>query len=320
MLGHASFVLVAVSYAVDDYLMLRVIAVAGSTSMLFFTYFHPHGRVLWLPFQWNMLFIALNCYRIGKALVAEHNASQLSEEMIRLQKEFLPAVRLVDFDKLVGSGEVVEYRVGDEIVGQGESSPYVYMVIEGKLVSYRDHICTYKIERGDFLMENGIHVGLGLVGHVDSSAKVLAAGNQGDVVRVFRWDRTKLNRLLRHTPSLDASLQSVISLDIVRKLKKQRTMLTKKDVENPELWTEKRIEQNFSRYVNILKNVLTHRGHLQRVRKQLETYRLIHDIDDSLHLEALQQCGWTLKEYTLGYRRAAHVQKKPTTIKVADWK
>ena len=38
-LGHSSFLLVAISYAVDDFLMLRCIAVAGSTAMLFFTYY-----------------------------------------------------------------------------------------------------------------------------------------------------------------------------------------------------------------------------------------------------------------------------------------
>ena len=39
VLGHSSFLLVAISYAVDDFLMLRCIAVAGSTAMLFFTYY-----------------------------------------------------------------------------------------------------------------------------------------------------------------------------------------------------------------------------------------------------------------------------------------
>ena len=39
VLGHSSFLLVAISYAVDDFLMLRCIAVVGSSAMLFFTYF-----------------------------------------------------------------------------------------------------------------------------------------------------------------------------------------------------------------------------------------------------------------------------------------
>jgi hypothetical protein len=53
--GHASFFLVAASYAVDDFLQLRLIAIAGSSAMLVFTYFHPHGRVLWLPFKVGLL-------------------------------------------------------------------------------------------------------------------------------------------------------------------------------------------------------------------------------------------------------------------------
>ena len=43
--GHCSFVLVAISYAVDDFLQLRILAIAGSSAMLVFTYFHPHGRI-----------------------------------------------------------------------------------------------------------------------------------------------------------------------------------------------------------------------------------------------------------------------------------
>ena len=63
-LGHTSFVLVALSYSIDDVLWLRVTAVTGSTAMLAFTYFHPHGKVLWLPFRWNALFIVINTAQV----------------------------------------------------------------------------------------------------------------------------------------------------------------------------------------------------------------------------------------------------------------
>ena len=68
ILGHTSFALVALSYSTSNELALRSIAVTGSTSMLFFTYFHPHGKVLWLPFRWNCLFILINCTMIGKIM------------------------------------------------------------------------------------------------------------------------------------------------------------------------------------------------------------------------------------------------------------
>lgn len=296
----------ALSYAVDDFLMLRIIAVAGSTSMLLFTYFHPHGRVLWLPFKWNLLFIAINCYRIGKALTDEYLANQLSEEMIRLRNEHVSAVVMVDFAKLVQAGEIIEFQSGDKIVEQGEGHPYVYLLVDGRVDCFRDGICTYHVTRGDFVSENGIHAGLDLVGLVESSVTIMAfsGGDNKNKVRCLRWDRTELARLLRETPSLRTALQSVISLDIVRKLKKQRQLLTKKEVSDPALWTQKRNEQNFYRYLGILKNLLSHRGHLQRKRDQIDNYRLIHDIDDDMHLKALQKCGWTLEEYNLGYQKA----------------
>ena len=80
--GHSSFILVAASYAVDDFISLRLIAIAGSSAMLVFTYFHPHGRVLWLPFKWNFLFILINGYFVFKNQVDKFLADQLSDLMI----------------------------------------------------------------------------------------------------------------------------------------------------------------------------------------------------------------------------------------------
>lgn len=116
--GHSSFILVAFSYAVDDHLHLRVIAVAGSAAMLVFAYFHPHGRVLWLPFKWNVLFIAINSYRIGKFYLAEWRANQLSKSLRKLQREHLYVVDLKDFAKLLRLGEEEVYEEGATVVEQ----------------------------------------------------------------------------------------------------------------------------------------------------------------------------------------------------------
>jgi hypothetical protein len=99
--------LVAASYAVDDFLHLRIIAVAGSTAMLFFTYFHPHGRVLWLPFKWNVLFIMINSYRIGKVYMDRFMAQQLDEDLLRVREDHFSVVDPIDFARLVRSGRVV---------------------------------------------------------------------------------------------------------------------------------------------------------------------------------------------------------------------
>ena len=79
ILGHSSFILVAASYATDDFITLRSIAVIGSTAMLAFTYFHPHGQVLWLPFKWNVLFIAINSYRLGLIMYQQYLTDMMPE-------------------------------------------------------------------------------------------------------------------------------------------------------------------------------------------------------------------------------------------------
>ena len=116
--GHSSFILVAISYATDDFLQLRLLAVLGSTSMLFFTYFHPHGRVLWLPLKWNMLFIAINSYRIGRVLLDRYLANEISPELKKFREDHLYVVDLVDFYKLIKIAKEEVYEEGELVLHQ----------------------------------------------------------------------------------------------------------------------------------------------------------------------------------------------------------
>jgi len=106
-------VLVAASYATDDFLYLRIMAVAGSSAMLVFTYFHPHGRVLWLPFKWNALFIGINAYRIGKSLYYKHKGMNLGEEMTKIKKAYFDVMDITDFAKLVEIAKEETFEKGD---------------------------------------------------------------------------------------------------------------------------------------------------------------------------------------------------------------
>jgi hypothetical protein len=159
LLGHASFFLVATSYAVDDFLLLRIIAVAGSTSMLFFAYFHPHGRVLWLPFQWNCLFIAINSYRVGRIFLDRYQADFLSPELLELRREQFYLMDTVDFSRLVRLGTLSDLEQGQVMVSQGEHNRYVRLVIGGTLRVLRDGAFTYELVRANFISESGLHAG-----------------------------------------------------------------------------------------------------------------------------------------------------------------
>jgi CRP-like cAMP-binding protein len=296
--GHASFILVAVSYAVDDFLMLRIIAVAGSTAILFFTYFHPHGRVLWLPLKWNVLFIMLNSYRIGRVCVEQYFSGQLPREILEIRNKSYYLMNPRDFAKLARLGTIKDYNPGDEVVKQHELNSNVFLILSGEMGVYHNEGLTYTLEKSNFVAENGLHVGLHLTGNIESCCTVAAE----TPVRVLVWDRTELANLMRRNSGVRRSLQAALSWDIVRKLKQQRHLLASGRItEDTEVWNERRNSQTEMRYHSLLLNILSS-PYCSELRKELNKYRMIHHIDDHAHEKTLKDCGWTLSEFEAGHK------------------
>lgn len=297
--GHASFILVAVSYAMDDFLYLRVVAIVGSTAMLVFTYFHPHGRVLWLPFRWNCVFVALNSWRVAIEFLEHYRASTMSEELEAIYAHHFYVLEKTNFARLVRLGTLETYREGDIVLHQDEDNRCVRLVVSGDLAVDRDDQITYFLHEGQFLSEMGLHAGLGLRGSVASCCNVKAATSE---VQLLRWDRTELMHLLDLHKPIERALKSVLSWDIVSKLKSQRVLLASGHIEDAELWTRKRREQSLARYKAILKNMLSHPDYLNARKDKLTKYREIHQVSDQDHANALQDIGWTLAEFEAGVK------------------
>lgn len=298
--GHLSFFLVAVSYAVDDFLHLRLIAIAGSSAMLVFTYFHPHGRVLWLPFRWNCIFVALNSWRVAKVAWDHYWTSQLPSNINALYEDhFGDTMEKTDFARLFRLGTVETLTAGETVVSQGSESRYVRLVVSGDLEVDRDGQTTYWLREGQFMSEMGLHAGLGLRGSVTSCCSVKA---QKDVCVLIRWDRTELMHLLDLHKSMYRSLRAFVSWDIVSKLKSQRVLLASGKIDDPERWTKKRREQSLARYSAILRNMLAHPKYLNQRKDKLARYREIHQVGESDHEAALRSIGWTVEEFEAGYK------------------
>ena len=310
--GHSSFILVAASYATQDFLQLRIMAVLGSSCMLFFTYFHPHGRVLWLPLKWNVLFIAINSYRIGKVFFERYRAQELSDELKDFREEHLGVIDEVDYYNLMKIAQEEVFEEGDLVVQQGGTNAYIRIVLEGELEVLRDGTLTYVLEKGNFVSEAGLHAGLMLKNSIESCGAIVVgppfdptgknnvASAKKNRVRCLRWNRGELTELLKSNKLNPNALKAVLSWDIVRKLKTQRHMLVEGRVKDPTVWTKKREEQGASRYASILHNMLQHPEDFDHLCEKLTNYRLIHHIDDRSHARALKECGWTEEEFRLG--------------------
>lgn len=289
---------------------LRIMAVAGSMSMLVFNYFHPHGRVLWLPFKWNVVLIVVNAYRIGVTMYYKNMGNSLSEEMKEIKRDIMDVMDMFDFAKLVNIATEETFEDGDICVKQGVANEYVRLVIEGEMDCYRDGIKTYSLEKGNFISEAGLHAGLLLDGSIKSCCTIVANG-KSKKVRCLRWNRSELVDLLKSESGIKRSLKAVLSWDIVRKLKLQRETITKHEVEDAELWTKKRTEQSEARYAAIVHGLLTSQKpsdspeEMKKRTQELDHYRTIHHIDDEHHQIALTKIGWTLEEYEAGTKAEA---------------
>ena len=295
--GHSSFILVAISYAEDDFLHLRLLAIAGSAVMLVFAYFHPHGRVLWLPFKWNVLFIAINSYRVAKVYMDRFFAEQLSPLMLDMHDHHFYVMDKVDFARLMRLGTEETYKTNDVIVQQDQDNRYVRLILKGEMRVERDGVITYMMHEGNFISESGLHAGILLRGNINSCCSVVA--NSDDVVTI-RWDRAELMQLLEIDKNIRNSLKAVMSWDIVSKLKSQRLLLAHGKIENAHEWSRIRREQTVHRYKAILGNILSHPQYVNERKDELTKYRDIHHIDDDLHEQILNDLGWTLEEFDNG--------------------
>jgi len=267
-------------------------------------------------------------------------AGMLSEDLGEFRKEFLGVLDVVEYYKLVRIAREEVFEEGDLVLLQGGAISEIRIVLEGELQVLRDGTPTYVLEKGNFVSESGLHSGLMLRGSIESCCSIVVApsfdpnaidkqqqqqhqqhGTTNDTaqstaprkknrVRCLRWNRDELIDLLETDKGIATALKAALSWDIVRKLKRQRHMLTEGRVKNPTAWTKKREEQGSARYAAILQNTLMQQETEERkdVSEMLTKYRMIHHIEDADHERALARCGWTDEEFREGKKRRVEVE------------
>ena len=76
--GHASFLLLAVSYLEKDFLHLRLFAASGMSLSIIFQYYRE--KPLWIPIRWNVLFLAINASMVAALLMERAEADHMSPD------------------------------------------------------------------------------------------------------------------------------------------------------------------------------------------------------------------------------------------------
>ena len=119
--GHLAFLLAGTAFLDPEILNLRVLSVAAGGATLVFTFFHPIGRPLWLPFGWNVIFMAINGGHIYQILSERQAAERLPPQALELWQSVFAVhgVSKTNFARLLEYGTWTTFREGMTLQEEG---------------------------------------------------------------------------------------------------------------------------------------------------------------------------------------------------------
>ena len=117
VVGHASFLLTALSFYVRDMMVLRALAIVAGLVGVGYNYWLPVGP-LWLVIFWLSVFVAINAVRII-GIVLDRRAIDFNEEESELHETVFQKFSPVVFMKLMRVGEWRMAEMGERLTAQG---------------------------------------------------------------------------------------------------------------------------------------------------------------------------------------------------------
>jgi len=282
--GHVAFLALALSFSFQDILSLRLCSLLSGISMAFFNYYHPHGKPLFLPFRWNLIFIFINAYMIVLILWNRWKSKRLDpfEEKMFEQNFAVTGMDLMDFRTLCLAGELTKAKKGDYLTKQGTRCLYVRVIISGHAAfTIDDNQPCSAAGPGNFVSELGLHAGIRFAHQVSTASTVVSS----DELVCYSWRRGALIDVLESNQRIAAAFQNAISGDLVRKLTS--------DMPECQLMGRRDFKM-------VLKMVVEQEKPSRHRVNMVDRYRKIHNISDKELAKTLQELGWTVKRFYAG--------------------
>lgn len=206
MVGHASFLLTALSFYVRDMVLLRVLAIASGIVGVAYNYFLPAGP-LWLVIFWLTVFVLINVTRIV-GLILERREVAFSEEEAELHETQFKNFSPVEFMKLLRIAEWCNAGKGEVLATEGESVGGLKLLFNGEVAIQKGEEEIGKAHDGAMIGEMSFLKG----GHANATVTATTP------CRYLYWSGDELRKMLQRNPSMDLAMRHVFSMDLLRKL------------------------------------------------------------------------------------------------------
>jgi len=213
--------LILVSFIVKQILLLRVFAVVASFSSIFYN-FHIAHDPLWIPIQWNLLFITVNSYHLIMFVLAKRKIKLSDMESFVYHKHF-SAITPVEFKRLLKCGHTRNYYKDQKLIEANSHLGAIFLIMEGEVnVSLHGKIIT-QLKKSEFIGEMSF-----LTGQKTRADIILST-----TCKIHYWDLEELNTFFRRNPSILASFHSAIGHQLISRLLKKDDMIFEKEEISP---------------------------------------------------------------------------------------
>lgn len=278
-IGFGRYVLLTVQWCMDDVLLLRCFGVACASSMAVFLFCQPVP--LMVPVRFNLLFIAINAYHIGKILMHRRDLKLDEVEQMLWDAGFSEFLTKVELRELLAQGK--RYSAEEGMVVAKAGMPVLQKVIalaKGGIVQMQGGKAIASIAPGDFwgefqLVERARNTGV--------KHKVTTVFSKNSIA--VEWDAAELNEYLSSKPALKNKLQELFAEGLNWKFDRLLCSCNTDAAERA--------------YVDILRGILCseHASIGETEMAFLNHVRQVNDIQHDCHLGALAELGYSEKEF-----------------------
>ena len=205
VLINTAYVLLLVSFSVKSILWLRALNVVAG--LLFVTSFVMQPAPLWDSIAWNLLFCAINVWRIWRTIVERRPPVLDAHEQLLHQRVFSD-LSARDWRRLLDQGAWADGVPPDALLRKGEQAARLWMVAAGRLLLTLEDGATRTYAAGDFIGEGCFLAGIPAGGDVVIQ----------EPVRFVSWDREDLQRFLDQEPAIGCAVQTAMGRGLVQRM------------------------------------------------------------------------------------------------------
>lgn len=147
VLGHVSFGLSAVSFAMRSLLWLRLVSMVSLSLSLAYNLMVP--QVYWLVVYWLFVFLAINAYQLI-VQIHQNNEVELSHKLGLIRAQSFPGMPSRAFLKLYDQARIQNFIENTVVVESGGATTGLSLITQGKVIETLPNGETRNIVAGQF--------------------------------------------------------------------------------------------------------------------------------------------------------------------------